>query len=178
MWQFHESLPSAGGKAQSLTLDSVRRTSHPARWTTTLLWFSVLVGLPEMHGRSVSSQASQRAWSRYDGGRQSGDRHVGRGHRRGARAQRYTGGRTVGLGAVPAGSTGRTEPEMAAVPSDGHGVRADEGHRRRRHLGSRSTTPQWARSGWRATPHSNPGRDSGAQSLPPGCLALNGRTGR
>jgi len=29
MSQFHESLPSAGGKAQSFTLDSVRRTSHP-----------------------------------------------------------------------------------------------------------------------------------------------------
>jgi NTE family protein len=34
------------------------------------------------------------------------------------------------------------------------------------------------RSGWRATPHSDPGRDSGAQWSPPGCLALNGRTGR
>jgi NTE family protein len=29
MSQFHESLPSTGGKAQSFTLDSVRRTSHP-----------------------------------------------------------------------------------------------------------------------------------------------------
>jgi NTE family protein len=29
MSQFHESLPPAGGKAQSFTLDSVRRTSHP-----------------------------------------------------------------------------------------------------------------------------------------------------
>jgi NTE family protein len=29
MSQFHESLPSAGGNAQSFTLDSVRRTSHP-----------------------------------------------------------------------------------------------------------------------------------------------------
>src|SRR5215470_15223068 len=29
MPQFHESLPSTGGNAQSLTLDSVRRTSHP-----------------------------------------------------------------------------------------------------------------------------------------------------
>ena len=27
------------------------------RWFTTLLWFSVVVGLPEMRGRSVSSQA-------------------------------------------------------------------------------------------------------------------------
>jgi NTE family protein len=29
MSQFHESLPSTGGKAQSFTLDSARRTSHP-----------------------------------------------------------------------------------------------------------------------------------------------------
>jgi NTE family protein len=29
MSQFHESLPSTGGKAQSFTLNSVRRTSHP-----------------------------------------------------------------------------------------------------------------------------------------------------
>jgi NTE family protein len=29
MSQFHESLPSTGGKARSVTLDSVRRTSHP-----------------------------------------------------------------------------------------------------------------------------------------------------
>jgi NTE family protein len=29
MPQFHESLPSAGGRAQSFTLDPVRRTSHP-----------------------------------------------------------------------------------------------------------------------------------------------------
>ncbi|MGD0391597.1 MAG: patatin-like phospholipase family protein [Acidimicrobiales bacterium] len=29
MSQFHESLPSTGGKARSFTLDSVRRTSHP-----------------------------------------------------------------------------------------------------------------------------------------------------
>src|ERR1039457_2347401 len=37
---------------------------------------------------------------------------------------------------------------------------------------------RWARSGWRATPYSDPGRDSGAQWSPPGCLALNGRRGR
>jgi hypothetical protein len=54
MSQFHESLPSTGGKAQSFTPDSVRRTSHPQ---VALLWFSVVVGLPEMRGRSVSSQA-------------------------------------------------------------------------------------------------------------------------
>ena len=35
-----------------------------------------------------------------------------------------------------------------------------------------------ARSGWRATPYSDRGRDSGAQWSPPGCLALNGRKGR
>ena len=29
MSQFHESLPSAGGNAQSFALDSVRRRSHP-----------------------------------------------------------------------------------------------------------------------------------------------------
>ena len=29
MSQFHESLPSTGGKAQSFTPDSARRTSHP-----------------------------------------------------------------------------------------------------------------------------------------------------
>jgi predicted acylesterase/phospholipase RssA len=29
MSQFHESLPSTGGKAQSFTFDSVRGTSHP-----------------------------------------------------------------------------------------------------------------------------------------------------
>ena len=69
-----------------------------------------------------------------------GDRHLGRCHRGSAGAQRYTSGRTAGLGAVPAGSTGRTEPGTAAVPADGRGVRADEGHRRRRHLGSRSAT--------------------------------------
>ena len=81
-----------------------------------------------------------RSWSRYDRGRRSGDRYLGRCHRGSAGAQRYTGGRTAGLGAIPAGSTGRTEPGTAAVPADGRGVRADEGHRHRRHVGSRSTT--------------------------------------
>ena len=37
---------------------------------------------------------------------------------------------------------------------------------------------RWARSGWRATPYSDPEPDCGAQWSPPGCLALNGRTGR
>lgn len=33
------------------------RADIVGRWFTTLLWFSVVVGLPEMRGRSVSSQA-------------------------------------------------------------------------------------------------------------------------
>jgi hypothetical protein len=38
---------------------------------------------------------------------------------------------------------------------------------------------RWARSGWRATPYSDlRRRASGVQWSPPGCLALNGRTGR
>jgi hypothetical protein len=40
---------------------SIERRVHGlnivSRWFTTLLWFSVVVGLPEMRGRSVSSQA-------------------------------------------------------------------------------------------------------------------------
>ena len=36
--------------------------------------------------------------------------------------------------------SGRTEPGAAAVIADVHVVRADEGHRRRRHLGNRFTT--------------------------------------
>ena len=83
---------------------------------------------------------SGRGWSRSDRGRRSGGRHLVRFHHGSAGAQRYTSGRTAGLGAVPAGPAGRAEPGTAAVPADGHGVRADEGHRRRRHLGSRSTT--------------------------------------
>jgi NTE family protein len=53
---------------------------------------------------------------------------------------------------------------------------------RMRAIGAAATSAiydvRWARSGWRATPYSNPGRDSGAQWSPPGCLAPNGRIGR
>ncbi len=41
-------------------------------------------------------------------------------------------GRTAVIGAFPAGATRYTEPGTAAVDADDHGVRADEGHRRRR----------------------------------------------
>jgi hypothetical protein len=56
MSQLHESLPSTGGKTQSLTLDSVRRTSHPQAVHNVALVLGG-GGLPEMRGKSVSSQA-------------------------------------------------------------------------------------------------------------------------
>jgi len=76
----------------------------------------------------------------YGRGRRSGGRHVVRGHRAAQVRSGMPSAELFGLGAVPVGSTGRAGPGTAAVPADGHGVRANEGHRRRRHLGSRSAT--------------------------------------
>src|SRR5487761_2390082 len=42
--------------------------------------------------------------------------------------------------AIGAAATSSRADPGPAVPADGHGVRADEGHRSRRHLGSRSAT--------------------------------------
>ena len=48
-----------GRKARSWYFDGQEfpRANIVCRWLTTLLWFWVVVGLPEMRGRSVSSQA-------------------------------------------------------------------------------------------------------------------------
>ncbi|MGB6771687.1 MAG: hypothetical protein WBF51_06735 [Candidatus Dormiibacterota bacterium] len=48
-----------GHKARSWYLDGQERprADTVCRWFTTLLWFSVVVGLPEMRGRSGSSRA-------------------------------------------------------------------------------------------------------------------------
>ena len=54
-----ESPLETGRKARSWYFDGQEcpRAEIVGRWFTTLLWFSVVVGLPEMRGRSVSSQA-------------------------------------------------------------------------------------------------------------------------
>jgi hypothetical protein len=47
-----------GCKARSWYLDEQKclRLKIVGRWLKTLLWFSAVVGPPDMHGRSVSSQ--------------------------------------------------------------------------------------------------------------------------
>ena len=100
-----------------------------------------------------------RGWSGSDRGRRSGDRHLVRFHHGRAGAQRHPSGRTPDLGAVPAGSAGRAEPGTVAVPAEGHGVRADAGHRRRRHLGRRATTGDGRPRRFRPRPAGSDPRD-------------------
>ena len=95
------------------------------RWSKTLLWFSVVVGPLDMHGRSVSSQDWPKLVSIWP---KVSDLMIGTSSGATAAAQ-------VRSGIPPAellapilsdpGSTGRTGPARAAVSADGRSLRAD-----------------------------------------------------
>ena len=110
-------------------------------------------------------------------GRRPGDRDLVRFHHGSAGAQRHTGGRTAGFGAVRAGSpAGQNREQPPSLPMA-------TVFERMRAIGAAATSAADLRRamgafGLESDPVSDPGRSSGARWSPPGCPALNGRTGR
>ena len=162
MSQFHESSPSTGGKVQSFTLDSVRPASHPQVAHNVALvlggggaagnaWeIGVIAGLAEA-GLDITKAA---------------DLVVGTSAGATAAAQ-------VRGGIPPA----ELLASMLSPPAQPGGQKRESApslpmatvFERMRAISAAATSvsdlrrAQWARSGWRATPYSFPGRDSGAQ---------------
>ena len=184
MSQFHESLPSTGGKAQSLTPDPTRRTSHPQVDRNVAL---VLGG----------GGAAGNAWEigvvagLADAGldlTEAADLVIGTSSGASAAAQVRSG---IPVAELFASVLSAPVPPVGQNRGGSRG-RSRGGHRpcRRPRCTSAcgpSAPPlprppisnvRWARSGWKATPSSDPGRNSGAHWSLPGCLATNGRIGR
>ena len=176
MSQFHDSLPSTGGTTQSFTPDSARPTSHPQVVHNVALviggggaagnaWvIGIIAGLAEA-GLDMTEAA---------------DLVIGTSSGATAAAQVRSGiPPTELLASVLSPPMRAVGPNRAAaaVPTDGHGICADEGHWRRRYFGSRSTACDGrVRLGERRRTGTR-GGSSGAPWSPPGCLTLNGRSG-
>ena len=176
MSQFQESLPLTGDKAQSVTPDQERRTSHPqvAHHVALVLggggaagnaWeIGIIAGLAEA-GLDMTEVA---------------DLVIGTSSGATAAAQVRSGIPPAGLFASvlspPIQPVGQNRQRPPALPMTTVFERMGPSPPP---LPRQSiSNVRWAHSGWSATPYSDPRRDSTAPWSRPACLAMNGRPGR